>query len=303
VETFLSKRNLPFSYTKERLYAKLAEGLDNGNFSEFDLIDLLDEIEEFGNQHIYLFNCNEGYIKSLRDPIYVQNRLNEYDLKELYNNKYRTFIPNELALSSVIHDKKTLKFKWIEKRHWKSPIEEKIEEDKFIQVHQINTSRGVTTFRVDLVTGNAELMIQRLQSGTKYGDIKENYLLELSKFLDIHTFRQIKLRRAIRMIEESNEVEKRQINFETISGSKVAFKSRAKGTDYASDPNAMSARKALGQNVSGSLGNFYWNPNEWLTRAIHIHIYSDDDRIAIFNQCMEKEVTYVLSRIRYFASR
>lgn len=305
IENFLGERKLPFSYNKKTLYTKLIEGLDEEEFSEIELIDLLDAIEEFGNQHIYLYNCSLEYIKSLKNPFYVKSKLDEYNLGKLYNNKFRVFLPNAVELSSVIHNDKMLKFKWIEKRIWKYPIEEKIEDDKYIEVHQINVSRGVTTFRIDLITGNAELMIQRLPRGAKYGEIKENYLHELSNFIETHSFQQMKLRRAIRMIEESNEVEKRQINFETISGSKIAFKSRDKGTDYTTDRILNDARIALGQNVSGSLGNFYWKPNEVLTRAIHTHVYSDggEDRAAIFGQCVEREVNYVLSRIRHFASK
>lgn len=304
IDTFLSNRRLPYSYTKKTLKSKLIEGLDEEKFSEIDLIDLLDAIEEFGNQHIYLFNCNPDYLETLQDPSYIQGKLDENNLKNLYNNKHRIFIPNDVELSSVIHDDNTLKFKWVEKRIWKIPLDEdRIEDDKYIEVHQINISRGVTTFRVDLVSGTTELMIQKLSMQPNYKDIKEDYLHKLSNFVETYSFQQTRLRRAIKFIEESNEVEKRQINFETISGGKVAFKSRDRGADYTNDPSLSSARNALGSNVSGSLGNFYWKPNDILKRAIHTYIYSEDDRVGILGQCVEREVNYVLSRIRYFASR
>jgi len=303
IETFLSNRRLPYSYTKKALQSKLIEGLDEAEFSEVDLIDLLDAIEEFGNQHIYLFDCNPDYLEILKDPLYIQRKLEEKDLKDLYNNKHRIFIPDDVELSSVTQDDKALKFKWVEKRIWKIPLEEKIEKDKYIEVHQINISRGVTTFRVDLVSGTTELMIQKLARQPNYTDIKQDYLNKLSNFIETHSFQQTRLRRAIKFIEESNEVEKRQINFETISGGKVAFKSRNRGDDYTNDPSLSNARNALGPNVSGSLGNFYWKPNDILKRAIHTYVYSEDDRVGVLGQCVEREVNYVLSRIRYFASK
>jgi hypothetical protein len=161
-------------------------------------------------------------------------------------------------------------------------------------------TRGVTTFRVDLISGASELMIQKLPSGTDYEDIKDDYLFKLSNFIDTYPFDMLKLRKVIKSAETSDEVEKRQINFDTIAGGKIAFKSRGKGNDYTSDPNLSDARNALGQDISGSLGNFYWKPNGILVRPIHTHIY--DDRMAIFGQCVEREVNYVLSRIRFFAS-
>lgn len=302
-QTFLGNRKLPFSFTKKALFSILAKGLDEEKFSETDLIDLLDDIEEFGNQHIYIYNCNPDYLKVLRNPTYIQAKLEENSLDDLFNNKYRIFIPDNIELSQVIHDGKILKFKWVEKRNWKIPLEERREDDKYIETYQINTTRGVTTFRVDLITGNTELMIQRLPTGTHYQEIKDDYLHKLNNIIELYSFQPTRLLRVIRFIEGSKEVDKRQINFETISGAKVVFKSRGKEVDYTSDPNLNSARTALGQNVSGSLGNFYWRPNEFLARSIHTHIYPRDDRVAIFGQCVEREVNYVLSRIRYFASR
>lgn len=281
----------------------MTKGLEEGKFVETDLIDLLDDIEEFGNQHIYLYNCNPEYLKALRNPTYIQTKLEENSLADLLNNKYRIFIPDNVELSQVIHDSKILKFKWVERRIWKMPLEERIEDDKYIETYQMNTTRGVTTFRIDLITGNAELMIQRLPTGTQYQKIKDDYLHKLSNIMEIYSFQPTGLLRVIRFIEGSEEVDKRQINFETISGGKVAFKSRSRGADFTDDTTLYSARTALGQNVSGSLGNFYWKPNEVLARSIHTHIYPRDDRVAIFGQCVEREVNYVLSRIRYFASR
>jgi hypothetical protein len=239
----------------------------------------------------------------LRNPTYIQTKLEENSLADLLNNKYRIFIPDNVELSQVIHDSKILKFKWVERRIWKMPLEERIEDDKYIETYQMNTTRGVTTFRIDLITGNAELMIQRLPTGTQYQKIKDDYLHKLSNIMEIYSFQPTGLLRVIRFIEGSEEVDKRQINFETISGGKVAFKSRSRGADFTDDTTLYSARTALGQNVSGSLGNFYWKPNEVLARSIHTHIYPRDDRVAIFGQCVEREVNYVLSRIRYFASR
>ena len=61
IETFLRNKNLPHSYTKQILHSKLNEGLKEGKFSDMDLIDLLDALEEYGNQHIYLYNCSQEY--------------------------------------------------------------------------------------------------------------------------------------------------------------------------------------------------------------------------------------------------
>lgn len=302
VKSYFRDKDVPFSYRRDLLYSKLNEGIDDGTFSLVELTELLDRIEEFGNQHIYLFKCNPEYVKILRNPSYMQEKLNNLGLSRLYNNENFVILPNESILSGIIHNDNSLKFKWIEKRVWKEPLEEKIEDDKFIKTYQIKLSRGITTFRVNLVSGNAELMIQRLPRGTNYENIKNNYLDRLANLFEIHSLTPLGLRRSIRRLEESNEVSKRQIDLESIDGGRVAYKSRDKKSDYKSDPNLSRSRNALGQNVSGNTGSFYWKNNNILSRPILTHVYAKDNRLGIFGQCVEAEVNYVLSRIRYFAS-
>lgn len=302
VKDYFRLKDTPFSFRKDILYSKLNEGIDDGTFSLAELTELLDRIEEFGNQHIYMFNCNIEYIKILKNPDYIKEKLISLNLEKLYNTENFLILPNEPTLTSIIHKEDILKFKWVEKRVWKDPLEERIEDDKFVKTYQINLSRGITTFRINLISGNAEIMIQRLPRGANYEMIKNDYLDEISKYIDIHSLNPLGLRRSIRRLEASDEVDKRQIDLETIEGGRVAYKSRDKRSDYQSDAILNRSRSALGNNVSGNRGSFYWKANNTLERPILTHIYAKDNRLGIFGQCIEPEVNYVLSRVRYFAS-
>jgi hypothetical protein len=302
VKDYFRLKDMPFSFRRDILYSKLNEGIDDGTFSLIELTKLLDRIEEFGNQHIYLYNCNSEYIKVLRNSSYIKDKLKNSNSENLYNNENIIILPNEPTLTSVIHDNNILKFKWVEKRVWKDPLDERIEDDKLVKTYQINISRGITTFRVNLVSGDAEILIQRLPRGANYENIKNGYLDELSHYIEIHSLNPLGLRRTIRRLEGSSEVDKRQIDLETIEGGRVAYKSRDRRSDYQSDTILSRSRTALGSNVSGNKGSFYWKANHILERAILTHIYAKDNRLGIFGQCIEREVNYVLSRVRYFAS-
>lgn len=303
IKDYFRSKEAPFSFKRDILYSKLNEGIDDGTFSLAELTKLLDKIEEFGNQHIYLFNCNMEYIKILKNPDYMREKLKLLNLERLYNTENFLILPNEPTLTSVIHNNNILKFKWVEKRVWKDPLDERIDDDKFVKTYQINLSRGITTFRVNFVTGNSEIMIQRLPRGAKYEHIKDIYLEEISKYIEVHSLTPLSLRRSIRFLEKSDEVDKRQIDLETIEGGRVAYKSRDTRSDYQSDATLNRSRSALGNNVSGNKGSFYWKANGILGRPILTHIYAKDNRLGIFGQCIESEVNYVLSRVRYFASQ
>jgi len=302
IQQFLKERGLHYSYTKPLLREKIYEGIENENFTKDELIELLDTIEEYGNQHIYLFNVTDNYRRELQNKKSIIRKLKREGLEEVFNNSKPLLLPDKPIICSIVHDSNIYKIKWVEKRVWKELIDEKIEGDKLIKIYQIHLKRGITTFRVDLITGNAELMIQRLPSGTNYRKVRDEYLKYLSKIFNVDALSIVNIRSAITRIENSDEVERRQTNFETLSGGKASFKSKRRGTDYINDPYLKKAREAMGQNVSAELGNFYWLPNDILNRKIHTHIYSSDNRVGIFGECTQQEVDYVLSRIRYFAS-
>jgi hypothetical protein len=303
IRDYFREKEIPSLFKKDILYIKMLEGIDSGTLSLSELTDLLDKIEEFGNQHIYLFNFNTEYKNQLKNPAYIKDNLRKNNLEDLYNNRNSIIVPNEPTLSSVVHNNQALKFKWVDKRVWNELLDEKTEGDKFIKIYQINLSRGITTFRVNLITGNAELMIQRLPKGVYYERIKNAYLDELANFIELSSLTQLNLRSSIRSIENSTEVDKRLIDLEHIGGGRVEYKSKDRGTDYRANPDLSRSRIALGENVSGRKGNFYWKPNRSLERKILTHIYAKDNRLGIFGQCLESEVNYVLSRVRHFASR
>ncbi len=302
IQQFLKERGLHYFYTKALLKDKIYEGIEKENFTKDELIELLDFIEEYGNQHIYLFRVADNYTKQMRNNSLIIKKLRKEGLEEVFNNNKPLLLPDAATICSIVHNSNIFKIKWVEKRTWKELIDEKIEGDKLIKTYQIHLKRGITTFRVNLITGDAELMIQRLPSGSNYRKAKEEYLKYLSKIFNVDTLSIVNLRSAITRIENSDEVERRQTNFETLSGGKASFKSKRQGTDYINDPYLKKARESMGQNVSAELGNFYWLPNDVLNRKIHTHIYSSDNRVGIFGECTQQEVDYVLSRIRYFAS-
>lgn len=301
IQDFLRSKGLTYSYPKDTLREKIKDGIKKRILKPEELIDLLDKIEEYGNQHVYLYTNTSNYIEKLKKEEFIKKQLRKSGLDKLYNTRKPLLIPDFPTIAAIIHNDKILKIKWVEKRKWYELINEEVKGDKLIRTYQIYITRGVTIFRVDLVTGNAELFIQRLPSGTNYAKVKESYENEIKKIVNLDTFSPLNLKSSIKKIESSGEVERRQINLETIGGGKVTFKSRSRGADYISDPSLRNARNALGGKVSGDLGIFYWLPQGPLTRKIHTHIYGWDSRVGIFGECNESEVNYVLSRVRFFA--
>ena len=88
IKEYLREREIPSSFKKDVLYVKMIEGIDDGTLSLAELTDLLDRIEEFGNQHIYMFNCNAEYMNQLTSPEYIKDKLCENNQEDLYNPRF-----------------------------------------------------------------------------------------------------------------------------------------------------------------------------------------------------------------------
>lgn len=302
--TFLEERAIPKGGTREELRERIKRSLPSNRISTFDLIWLLDRIEGLGNQQVYLYQASDSYAANLQDGDRIRETLTAMGSEELFNDEIPLFLPNNPTLAGVSLDQQSLRVKYVEKRERRELLDEFEEDDinsgrVFVKRYKVSVFRGVTQFRLNFNTGRAELMIQRLPSGTKYGLIRDQYKVKLASFVDIDALTKINTDSSILAIEQSGEAERRGVNLQTTAGSRVAFRSRGKNADYNNDNDLQRSRNALGDEVVGEFGNFYWLPGASLEQKVHTYIYKD--RVGIFGEYLESEIDYVLSRIRHFA--
>lgn len=304
-QEFLRERSLPFSGTRERLRERLEGYLSNGQLDSANLVWLLNRIEGWGNQHIYLYRASDQLIEPWLEEDSVRKRLANLGLADLFNRQRPLVLPEETTLSSVEWTPERVRFVWIEKRQWEERVsEEDIEEEGMVwRAYRINVSRGLIAFDWDLVSGHAMLMIQRLPRGTKYHHIRDRFERELEPILDLSQFEQVRVSRAIQRIQESGEVRRRQLAYQTRRGAKATFTSADWSRDTFADPDLERAGQALRSGTAGLLGNFYWLPVKGKPgRELHSKLYASDQRVGVFGEHLEQDVRYVLFRIRYYCS-
>jgi hypothetical protein len=304
-QEFLRERDLPFSGTKERLRERLEGYLGDGRLEAADLVRLLNEIEGWGNQHIYLYKASGRLIEPWLEEDAARKRLANLGLAHLFNRQRPLVLPEEITLSSIEWTSERVRFVWVEKRRWEERVsEEDIEEEGVVwRAYRINVSRGLIAFDWDLVSGHAMLMIQRLPKGTKYHHIRDQFEEELEPIVGLGQFERVRVSRTIQRIEESGEVRRRQLAYQTRRGGKATLTSAGRSRDIFADPNLERAGQALRGETAGLLGNFYWLPVQGkLGRELHGKLYASDQRVGIFGEHQEQDVRYVLFRIRYHCS-
>jgi hypothetical protein len=299
VQQFLENKSLSAKGTKPELRDRVESCLEAGTLSIGDLVDLLDEVEGWGNQHIYLYKASNALIASLSDDGQVKATLKKLRLARLFNRRIPLVLPNEPTVSAIEWTSQRIRFVWVERRVYRERREDESYTDGAIEfdAFEVMQSRGIVSFSCDLVSGLAELMIQRLPSGSDYLAEKAKYEEELGRFFDTNQLSQQKISGAIKKADQAAGIRKRSSQLATALGYQVTYTSRSRTDDVYSDPTIRNARRALGTTVAGRLGNFYWPIDG---RDIHIKIYAKDQHIGIFGECTRAEVESVLSEVRSY---
>ncbi|NLX97793.1 MAG: hypothetical protein GXY83_16640 [Rhodopirellula sp.] len=301
IRAFLREEGLRVSGNKEGLQVRIREAIDDGTIDASSLVNLLDTVEGWGNQHIYLYQSPDGETNTWKKETQARKRLKKIGQEQLFNRRRPLVLPDEPTLSAVEWTRDRVRFIWVEKREWelrRSDLDPAADGNGIhFKAYEDKIARGITSFDWNLATGEAALMIQRLPSGERYDDIRQRYEETIEDAVHVSNFTRRDVRKAIRKIEESKETSKRQVAIETQRGGRASFTSKGRKADVFDDPDLKKSRKAMGQTAS-VLGNFYWlEASPHLERRLHVKLYATDQRVAIFGECSETEVKYVLSRV------
>lgn len=305
VREFLRENNLPVSGTKAELRERLESALHAGTLRVADIIEHLDEIEGWGNQHVYLYSSPEGLLRTWRSESSVKEILRSAKKISLMNAHLPLALPDKTTLSRVAWSPQRVRFVWISTRTWEERIEKDDERDgaRIWKAFDERSARGVLAFDWNLLSGDAMLSIERLPSGNDYEDARAALAKELAPFVDLTIFTALEVGRAIQPIEKSSEVLNRSLALRSVRGTKVSFTSKSRKRDaFERDPDAQRSRESLGDNVSGDTGNFYWKKAGPLEDELHTTLYAKDGRVGIFGQRKEEEVTHVIQRIRHYCA-
>jgi hypothetical protein len=302
VQDFLKSKQLPFSGDKDKLKERLISDIDQENISSDELIELLDAIEEYGNQQIYLFQVSETILEKLQDQDFVEEILEEKNLLELYNNYHPLLLPETPTIIYIEYDEDWFKIRWgVKKDDIGTPIEQNVVQENgkkyLIKKYLINEIREVTLFQVSLITGKAELLIHR-STNSDYEKEKIMYLDQIYSIFGWDPLDTIELNHAIDNLDNSGEVRTRNMGIETMLGSNINVGSPSKEESINEDPDADNARTV--ENGMTTLGHFYWLPDESsdvLKSELYTRIYSD--RFSIYGERSEAEVNHVIQRIRH----
>ena len=261
----------------------------------------MDRLEGWGNQHIALFKSTETIAIRCQDLKYAKQRLKAAGFGHLLNTERPIGLPSEPTLGQVLWTTDHVRFVWVDESTWHSPIPEKNFDKEGIhyKAFEIKQKRGVCYFDWDLNNCDAAIMIHEMPTHS-YSQVQKKLIIDLETVLEMSAFEPISMSRVIGNLENSTEVTRRNLNFVSLQQTKIDFRSKGRYVDAMKDPTAKRARSAMGADVVGDRGHFYWTANNQLEEPLPMRVYPREHRFSIHRQCTENEVRHVMARVRHY---
>jgi hypothetical protein len=186
-------------------------------------------------------------------------------------------------------------------------------------VHQV--TRGLVILEWDLTDKVAMIQVTELPSGNRYEDVRDEFLDSLRTWLDVSSFQELNLSKAIAALHRSEENDEKEvrshgIEYQTIEGRRLAGKSPSTTNSVLGEEVIDESLQRIRDEGTGHIGNFYFLPPETtdhddaedeelgdaLTHEIHAVILGDKQRVSLRTRSAayvsENEMRHVLSRMR-----
>jgi hypothetical protein len=182
LKEYLDGNGLAKGGSKTEVIRRLKEAIDDGQLSYDSLIELLDEVEPWGKQHIFILKSRDADPAPWKNKNAVDAVIAEHGLKGLLNKHKMLLLPDTLRLSTIDWSPTRLRVTAVERRvgyertadlddEGEDPEGDPVEFRAYVR----RTSRGLIAFEWDLVANEAFLQITQLPSHENYDEAQARF--------------------------------------------------------------------------------------------------------------------------------
>lgn len=172
-------------------------------------------------------------------------------------------------------------------------------------------TRGVLTFRWDLLTDTATLHITQAGRGYVYEEAEQRFARLVQPFLVFDRFNRTDLQRLIGRLHElakagTPEARPHRLGYRSRGGRSLEAASPTWRDSVTGEAGIDDALTAIADESTGRLGNLYWlapvSPDGGSTNPLpadlHLIVVANESRVNFMVPSSREVVTYVLQRIR-----
>jgi hypothetical protein len=308
VQRFLQTKELPRTGTWEVVRENIEQGLKSKQITEEELIVLLEDIEEHGDQYVYLYDLETAKAPRLKDRAEFAKLLTDHERDRSLDKLSVVEKPStEPTLVSAQYSQTQIKLKWVQKRFFRRPLDEQIDGNIATVRYQIFDTRAVDLAILDFAQGKAALFIQKVEPGVRdYKKQRKDLADRLARFVDAEAFAPLDFHLLMKRMDNKDfgEIRRRRYRGIDANGGLIDVTSPAESEDIYDGGLYEVGRDNYKGAVASLHVNAYWVPVEKkIEREIHtIFPYKQAVNAVVFTQrCTKQERDYVLSRIEAVA--
>jgi hypothetical protein len=308
VQSFLQEKEVPYSGTWMIVREKIVQGLKARKIAQNELIGLLEDIEEHGDQYVYLYDFDLAEAPRIKDRPSFERLLTDTERQRTLDKV--AVIENPSAaptLVSAYYNAEQLKLKWVQRRSFRKPLGETTEGNVVMVRYQIVDTRAVDLPILDFARHKAIFCIQKIEPGVRdYKKQLSELFTRLGRFVDPPALKPLDLALLMKRMDDKKfgEIRRRRYRALDGEGGLMDVTSPTESEDIYTGGLYETARDNYKGAVASLYVNSYWMPVERkLEREIHtIFPYRQAVNAVVFTQrCTRSERDYVLSRIEAIA--
>lgn len=314
VRDFLKSKNVPVSAANwEDLYEKRIEpALQQGKFTVSEFRTLLQQVEEYGRQHTFLFQCTAATAQALMSPVRICKIAQEEGMEDLLSTPLDLELPDQPTIVDIrlfqpdpAKIPASLTMKIVEKRMVRTFSSEIIDRAAGVitKSYSFKEKRAVNVATLNH-EGLLELRIASQDTQTKYTNLVRELLSKIRHFIPHNGFSMVSLNDAKAKIltdrvKLASEIRYSNSTAKNDLGAVMQISSSSQDDNLSSDDGSMAALDSFlagDGHVTGT--NVYVKiPGKDAKREIHLLISGEVNEFAIPVACSAEEYSYVRGKV------
>jgi hypothetical protein len=308
IKELLREKNIRIGATKAEFEQNMVAAIKSGELQREHIESWLNEVEGWGNQHIYIYTIPSAIRGAMRDCGVLEKKVRAAGLLELWNKSLSLEFPRRSTLTGINHQDDQLTFVWHQGtefaiRRKDMDRREEIQGDIYeFRAYRIRSDRSVTRFVARPKDGLAAIFIQSAWD-------EEEHQMQLREIRDVvnrivpfHGLQRLVIEKAIKKLDGealSRTSVVAQSTRLSAAGAYVEFASTSTSGGYQEIGAVRDVRRAVQpQQFTGTNGSFLLPRSDSDPQKIRVKLYGEDRRVRLTHQMTQSEVWNVIEMIR-----
>jgi hypothetical protein len=313
IKELLRRKRIKIGSTKADFETNLLRAIDDGQLTQDDVESWLNDVEGWGDQHVYLYRLTKEVMRDSfwRSNVELRRRLRTAGLEDLLNAPTSWAFPEERQLTGIYCNRESLRFVWHERQTaWiRTPErdrEEELDGDRYqFRAHRERFDRSVMRLELRPEKRLAGVFLQIPWNQNAHESALAAVATATRPVFDFAKLRPFEIARAITRLDQTELDDQRPVESSRIIAQRTRLSDAAAYVEFAStadegiykDSEAVRhVRRALSPDrFTGTTGVFFYRPSAaGQQRQVKIELFGQQRRVRLWSQLTAKQVWDIL---------